>query len=186
MVRVAVAREDVLFGEGLRMLLAADPALEYVGQSGLAGLDGLIEVERPDVLLVDSRMGGALGLCGRLRSRSRPRPVLLCAPADDDGWAAHALEAGAKGVLCLRASPDTLLKAVRAVHAGEVWASHRVISKVVEAATAERERRDATRRPGFDCLSEREGQVRGTPPADSAQGDRRADRDQPGDGEGVT
>jgi RNA polymerase sigma factor (sigma-70 family) len=159
MVRVAVARDDVLFGEGLRALLAAHLEVEFVGHSGVQGLAGLIEAEHPDVLLVDSRMPGAVLLCGRMCPQRRPRPILLCAPPDDEDWAALALEAGARGVLCLQASPATLEKAIRTVHAGEVWASHRVLSRVVEDATEDRERREVLSRAVVDCLSERERQV---------------------------
>jgi DNA-binding NarL/FixJ family response regulator len=156
MIRVAVAADDVLFCEGVRALLASDPDLELVGYRSLAGLDELVEAERPDVLLVDSRMPGAIAVCARLRRHGGPRPVLYAAPGDV-AWAAEAIEVGARGILHYEASPSVLAKAVRVVHEGQVWASHRVLSRIVEDAAIAREQRES--RADVGCLSERERQV---------------------------
>jgi DNA-binding NarL/FixJ family response regulator len=158
---VAVADDDVLFGEGLRALLAADPEFVFVGHSAVTGLTQLVETETPDVLLVDSRMPGAVALCAQMRHCGGPRPILLCAPSDDEHWAAQALEAGARGILCRQTSPATLGKAIRTVHEGQIWASHGVLSRVVEDAAVEREHRDGLRRDVADRLSGRERQVLG-------------------------
>jgi DNA-binding NarL/FixJ family response regulator len=79
----------------------------------------------PQVLLVDSRMEGALALCADLRRQSGPAVIFMAGP-DDDAWAVSALEAGARGILAKSARAEDLVKAVRIVSEGQVWAPRHV------------------------------------------------------------
>ena len=44
----------------------------------------------------------------------------------------HALKSGARGIIAKSATVENLIKAVRLVHQGEVWASHRVLTLAVK------------------------------------------------------
>jgi DNA-binding NarL/FixJ family response regulator len=66
------------------------------------------------------------------------RPWVILAGADrDERWAVEALKTGARGILSKSAPVESLLKAIRVVHQGEVWATKRVIALTVEELAAQ-------------------------------------------------
>src|SRR5207247_1773422 len=91
-----------------------------------------LQSARPDVLLVDSRMEGALGLCAMLKRDGRPA-VIFVAARDEDEWARGVLEAGARGILPKSARAEDLVKAIRVVHEGQIWARRHVIVACMES-----------------------------------------------------
>jgi DNA-binding NarL/FixJ family response regulator len=92
----------------------------------------LVRTSSPDILIVDAQSDGALAVCNELR-RTGLRPRVILAGADgDEAWAVLALKAGARGILPKSATVENLLKAIRVVHQGEIWASSRVIALTVE------------------------------------------------------
>jgi DNA-binding NarL/FixJ family response regulator len=62
--------------------------------------------------------------------------VILAGADRDERWAVEALKTGARGILSKGATVESLRKAVRVVHQGEVWASKRVIALTVEELAA--------------------------------------------------
>jgi DNA-binding NarL/FixJ family response regulator len=127
-VRVVVLSNDRLFREGLLRILAAEEAVAVVGHDDEAVLRPAPGAAPPDVLLVDSRTRGALDLCKALKREGGP-PIVLLAADDGDDWGLGALAAGARGILSVSAGPEDLLKAVRLVHAGQVWARRHLMSE---------------------------------------------------------
>jgi DNA-binding NarL/FixJ family response regulator len=131
-IRVAVVSDSALFRSGLRSILGAYPAFSLVGEASALPVRDLVRASTPHILLVDAQIVGALTVCVSLRQNGM-RPWVILAGADgDDPWAVHALKAGARGILAKSATVENLIKAVRLVHQGEVWASHRVLTSAVE------------------------------------------------------
>lgn len=131
-IRVALVSESALFRSGLRSILGAHPPLSLVGEASALPVRELVRTSNPHILLVDAQIVGALTVCAGLRQNGT-RPWVILAGADgDDAWAVHALKAGARGLLTKSATVETLIKAVRVVHQGEVWASHRALTLAVE------------------------------------------------------
>jgi DNA-binding NarL/FixJ family response regulator len=126
-VRVAVLSDDRLFCEGLLRIIGAEGSLAAVGHDAGAALGPALRAARPDVLLVDSRMEGALGLCAALKREGGPAIVLVAADEGDD-WGMGALAAGARGILAKSARPEDLVKAVRVVHEGQIWARRHLMA----------------------------------------------------------
>jgi DNA-binding NarL/FixJ family response regulator len=158
MIRIAIADDDRLHCEGLRAILSTFPDLAVVGCADYANVGPLVEAEAPDILLVESHMAAVLELCARMRRRGCPRSILLSVDGDD-GWSALALESGARGLLQPSACAALLEKAIRVVHAGQIWAPHLVLDRVVEDAAAGREDREEHRHLAMDRLSGREQEV---------------------------
>ena len=127
-VRVAVLSDDRLFCEGLLRIIGAEGSLAAVGHDAEAALGPALRAARPDVLLVDSRMEGALGLCAALKREGGPAIVLVAADEGDD-WGMGALVAGARGILAKSARPEDLVKAVRVVHEGQIWARRHLMAE---------------------------------------------------------
>jgi len=134
-IHVAVLTDDGLFREGLYRILAGEPTVAVVDEIEGAG-DKLALRSRmgPHILLVDSRMEGALGLCAALRRTGGSAVVFVAAP-DEGGWPQMALAAGARGLLHKSARPEQLVEAVRVVHGGGVWAPRRVMAECIERLT---------------------------------------------------
>lgn len=131
-IRIAVVSDSGLFRSGLRRILETYRSVALVGEGSAPPARDLVRACAPHVLLVDAQTQGALAVCGEFRKNgARPR-VILAGAEGDDGWALLALKSGARGILGKSATVDALLKAVRVVHEGEVWASKRVLTLTVE------------------------------------------------------
>ena len=135
-IRIAIVSDSGLFRSGLRRILEAYRSVALVGEGISPPVRELVRACAPHILLVDAQTQGALAVCGELRKNgARPR-VILAGAEGDDGWALQALKSGARGILGKSATVETLLKAVRVVHQGEVWASKRVLTLTVEELAA--------------------------------------------------
>ena len=132
LIRVALVSESALFRSGLRSILGPYPAFSLVGEASALPVRELVRASNPHILLVDAQIVGALTVFAGLRQNGT-RPWVILAGADgDDSWAVQALKSGARGLLAKSATVETLIKAVRVVHQGDVWASHRVLTLAVE------------------------------------------------------
>ena len=127
MLRIAVLTDDRLFHAGLGRILESDPSFTVVAHGAEAA-------PRSDLLLVDSRMDGALEACAAQRRDGGPQVIVVAAP-DDDRWAPEALAAGARGILSKSATAEDLVKAIRVVESGLIWAPRRVIVACLDRLT---------------------------------------------------
>ena len=135
-VRVALLSDSALFRSGLHRLLGSDPSFLVVAELTASPIRDRLRSSLPHILLVDAQTEGALEICRELRLKG-VRPWVILAGADrDERWAVEALKTGARGILSKSATVESLLKAVRVVHQGEVWASKRVIALTVEELAA--------------------------------------------------
>ncbi len=124
---IAILSDDRLFREGLLRIVGAESSLVVVGWDEGASPASAPRAAGPDVLIMDSRTKGALALCAEIKRKGGPAVVFVAAP-DDDAWASEALGAGACGILAKSAGPEDLVKAVRAVQGGQIWARRHVMA----------------------------------------------------------
>jgi DNA-binding NarL/FixJ family response regulator len=121
-VRVVVADDHGIVLEGMRALLSAHDGFELVGSAG-TGAEAVraAVVDRPDVLVMDIAMPDIDGIEATRRvARAAPDvAVLMLTMFDDDDSVFAAMRAGARGYVLKGAPPDTLLRAISAVAAGE-------------------------------------------------------------------
>ncbi|SHM79324.1 response regulator [Streptomyces noursei] len=120
-IRVVVADDQELVRAGFVMILAAQPGIEVVAESG-DGFEavGAARAHRPDVVLLDIRMPGMDGIeaariiCGETDCR-----VLMLTTWGQDDYLFDALYAGASGFLLKDVRRGDLVHAVRVVAAGD-------------------------------------------------------------------
>lgn len=122
-IRVALADDQRLLREGLRIILETTPDLELVGEAedGVAATE-LAAAEQPDVLLMDIRMPQRDGIAATetVRQASPRTRVLLLTTFDTPDLVIEGLRAGAAGYLLKDCSAEELRAAVRAVARGQV------------------------------------------------------------------
>jgi len=162
-IRVLVVDDDALVRAGLSMLLAGAEDITIVGEAtdGSEVAQAVAEHE-PDVVLMDIRMPGMDGLAATelLRAHEDAPEVIVLTTFEADDYVLRALRAGASGFLLKDTPPADIVRAVRAVAAGEPMLSptvtRRLIGHVTESEGGER-RRHA--REQLDRLTEREREV---------------------------
>ena len=119
-VRVALIDDQDMVREGIKSLLAlsGEVAVLLEGRDGDALLDA--DLSNIDVVVMDIRMPGRDGLSAlrELRRRGDPRPVLMLTTFEEPELFEQAVAAGARGFLRKDASPESLIDAIRTVHAG--------------------------------------------------------------------
>jgi DNA-binding NarL/FixJ family response regulator len=121
-IRVFLVDDQDLVRAGFRMLIDSQPDLSVVGEAGDGGqaLEQL-SVTRCDVVLMDVRMPRLDGVEATRRLAEWPEApqVIVLTTFDLDEYAFAAIRAGAAAFLLKDATPDTLLDAIRTVHAGD-------------------------------------------------------------------
>jgi DNA-binding NarL/FixJ family response regulator len=117
MIRVLVVDDHPVLRAGLEAVLRAEPGFVPVGTAA----DGqealrLVRRTRPDVVVLDRRLGDedGLALCRMLRAEPAPAEIVLyTAAASDPRLAPEAAEAGAAHVVDKAARLDALFDALR-------------------------------------------------------------------------
>jgi DNA-binding NarL/FixJ family response regulator len=135
-VRVVVVDDHIVFREGLRALLARVEEIELVGEA--ATTDQAISVTvstRPDVVLMDLHLPGEGGVAAtkQIISTDGAAAVLVLTMYSDDSHLQRALQAGARGYLLKDAEPDAIVRAVLAVHNGQVIFDQGIAGQVIAA-----------------------------------------------------
>jgi DNA-binding NarL/FixJ family response regulator len=127
----------MLFRSGLRRLLGADGSFLVVGEVTAPPVREQLRRGVPQILLVDAQIEGALEICRALRLNGVRPWVILAGAGPGERWGVEALKTGVRGILSKSATAEYLLKAIRIVHRGEVWASNRVIALTVAELAAQ-------------------------------------------------
>jgi DNA-binding NarL/FixJ family response regulator len=161
-IRVVLADDQNLVRAGFRALLDAQPDIEVVGEA--ANGDEAIALARdvtPDVLLMDIRMPGIDGLAATRAivadGALADVHVVILTTFDVDEYVFEALRVGASGFLVKDTEPAELLRAVRAVAAGDALLSPGVTRRLI-AEYAQRAK-DRARDAKLDRLTDREREV---------------------------
>lgn len=133
-IRVFLVDDHPVVRQGLRSLLASFPDIQVVGdaENGFA-IASQVEVARPDVLLLDIRLGSANGIeiARQLRHSQPSVKIIILTTYDDAEYLQQALAADVHGYLLKSASHEQLAEAIRAVCRGEKLLSPPLLGKVM-------------------------------------------------------
>jgi DNA-binding NarL/FixJ family response regulator len=133
--RILLADDHRLMREGLKTLIAGEPDLEVVGEAedGRSAVSLALEL-LPDLVIMDVAMPGLNGI-------EATRQILKQAPAvrvialsmhSDRRFVGEMLKVGASGYLLKDGAFDELVRAIRAVLAGQIYLNPRIASIVIE------------------------------------------------------
>ena len=153
-IRVFLADDHRVTLWGLQHLIdSARPAMEVVGTaSSRAELVAHAALAETDLLLLDLDLAGE-NSCTALADVQRRCPGHVLILTADDNVAHHrqAVLLGARGVLHKSESADTVLRAIRKVHEGEIWLHRNMVADVLGQLTG----RPAAAPPAHDGPSQR-------------------------------
>ncbi len=124
LIRLLVVDDHSILRAGLRMLFAAEPDMQIVGEAS-SGQQAIEAVERlhPDVVIMDVAMPGMSGIeaTRRIKQIYPETAVLALTMHEDEQYFFEMLNAGAAGYIPKRAAPDDLIAAIRVVKQGNVF-----------------------------------------------------------------
>lgn len=169
MTRVLVVDDQALIRQAVTGILRQADGVEVVGEAA-SGADAIAQTAllHPDVVLMDIRMpeldgiGATVSICGDPElAHTR---VLILTTFEEDEYVLAALRAGASGFIGKGAEPDEIVRAVRAVHAGESLlsplATKALIEKYLDAPSSSPPAPSSILAPpGLDQLTDREREV---------------------------
>jgi DNA-binding NarL/FixJ family response regulator len=162
MIRVLLADDQALVRAGFRALLDAQDGIEVVAEAGDGDQAVRLTLEhRPDVVLMDIRMPGRDGLEATRAIAADDRlaavRIVILTTFELDEYVFEAIRVGASGFLVKDTEPVELLRAVRAVAAGDALLSPSVTRRLIgEFASRAKEPAVSS---ALDRLTEREREV---------------------------
>ncbi len=143
---------------GLRTLLNDEPDMEVVGEASTAADAIRLSTQlQPDVVLLDVRLpdGSGIDACQIIRKNSECQVLILTSYADDE-LVMEAINSGAAGYVLKQISIGELLRAIRAVGAGDAVLDPQITVRVLKRV---RQLERSSSASAFHDLSEREMQV---------------------------
>jgi DNA-binding NarL/FixJ family response regulator len=161
-VRVLIADDQQLIRAGFRMILAAEPDIEVVGEASTgAEAVALTRELRPDVVLMDIRMPELDGIEATRRilaqTPAAQTSVLILTTFDLDEYVYDALRAGASGFLLKDVPAHQLATGIRTVGEGDALLAPTITRRLIEEFAASRTPVDSA--PGLNELTPRELEV---------------------------
>lgn len=135
-IRVLIAEDQGLLRASLVALLEAEEDMSVVATAveGGQAVDLCVRL-RPDVVLMDIQMPGISGIEATARICADPAlagtRVLILTMFGVDDYVMGALHAGASGFLLKDTDPQSLVDAVRTIHAGQSLLSPQVLERLV-------------------------------------------------------
>jgi len=130
-IKVVIAGNHRIFREGLRLILHREKDIQIVGEAvnGLQTIDVVNDL-KPDVVLlyiIMPKMDG-IEIIPPIRQKSPKTKVLMLNSLMDEAVIFKALKMGAKGYISNDERSSDLIKAIEAVHQGQVWIERKLMS----------------------------------------------------------
>jgi DNA-binding NarL/FixJ family response regulator len=157
--KVLLVEDHPMFREHLSQLIDRDLGMSVCGEAdNIRDAMRLIREMRPDIAIVDITLRGSSGLelVKDIKAQGLSVNVLVLSMHDEELYAERALRAGAKGYITKNEASTEVVKAIRCVMSGEVYASKRVTAKLLERMT---QKRAAPQLAGMETLADRELEV---------------------------
>ncbi|GHH78339.1 response regulator [Promicromonospora soli] len=160
--RVVLADDEPLVRAGLAGILETDDGVRVVAQ-GSSGEEALaaVRAHRPDVVLLDVRMGtmGGLETLAEIRRTAGSLPCLIVTTFGEDGYVAEAIRLGADGFVLKSGDPRELLLAVHAAASGAAYFSPAVSRRLLQTGLGTRFIAEQEAKQRFERLTQREQEV---------------------------
>ena len=135
-IRVFLVDDHGLIRASLRKLLESEGGMDVVGEAaGAVGVAEAVRRAEPDVVLMDISLGegepDGFEATKAIKEASPDTPVLMLTMHADEAMFEEAARAGACGYVLKAATPDELVRAIRAAAEGAGWISPQMAGKVM-------------------------------------------------------
>ena len=158
MTSVLIADDHPAFRAGLKLMLSDVADIELVGEAdtGARAVE-LAQELAPDVVVMDLRMPDLDGIeaTRRLAAVAPSAAVIVLTMFEDDDSVFAAMRAGALGYLLKGSEQDEIVRAIRAVAAGEAIFGPEVARRVIQHFAAGA----GSAKAAFPMLTDRERQI---------------------------
>lgn len=157
--KVLMVEDHPMFREHLGQLIDRELGMSVCGEAdNIKDAMRLIRETEPDIAIVDITLRGSSGLelIKDIKAQGLELNVLVLSMHDEDLYAERALRAGAKGYITKNEASTEVVKAIRCVMGGEIYASRTMTAKLLERMTHKRAGSDLT---GVETLADRELEV---------------------------
>ncbi len=157
MIKIVLADDHALVRMGFKMLLENESDIEVIAEadSGEAACELILNEKLEfDVLVIDLTMGGISGIetTRRIISNKPDTKILGLSAHEDPSYIRHMMHAGASAYLSKRSAPDSLITAIRAINAGQLFIDPHLKDLIAE-------RKENSDPHPIDVLSEKEFEV---------------------------
>src|SRR5574341_48060 len=137
-IKILIVDDHLLVRTGLRMLIENEPDMKVVGQaSNRAEALAAAKSGKPDLILLDIDLGHENGLdfLSELTNALPGVHVLVLTGLRDIESHRRAARLGAAGVVPKEHAAEVLLKAIKKVHAGELWLDRTMMGSLFREMT---------------------------------------------------
>lgn len=145
--KIVVVDDDKLIAMSLKTIVEASSSIEVasLGYSGEEAIN-LYDLHKPDILLMDIRMGGITGLEAgeRILKNHKGAKILFLTTFEDDEYIITALKLGAKGYI-LKQHFEGIVPALKAVYGGQSVFGQEIVSKLPTMLTTISEKKDISK-----------------------------------------
>ena len=163
-ISLLLANYHKLFRKGLSLILTQQEEFKIVGETtNTTETICAVRDMRPDVALLDFTLleTGGTGVIPSIKKESPQTKSIMLLSSRNESMILDALRAGARGYLPRGAGVVELVKAIQAVHQGDLWVERKLISKFFDGALASDFREDLEERKTKEGLTLREHEVLG-------------------------
>jgi DNA-binding NarL/FixJ family response regulator len=157
-IRLVLADDHLIVLHGLQQFFERQPGFDVV--ASCADVDAAIDavrVHRPDVLVLDMRLGQRSGLdvLRTLAAEGLPCRTVLLTAAVRDQEVAEAVRLGAMGLVLKESPPDRLVECLTSVHRGDPWLDRETVTRAFRRALE----RESAQRQAELTLTSRELEI---------------------------
>ena len=147
-IRLALVDDHAILCQGLRSLLEREDDLVVVGEaSSEPEAAAMVDAVQPDVVLLDLKLSAGsdfegLSLCAKLSATHPDLGLLVLTTFLDEDLVVRAVHAGARGYVVKDVDTTELVRAIRAISAGESAFDSRSAAAVVRSLHGRGEARE--------------------------------------------
>ncbi len=149
-IKLVIVDDHTLFREGIKKILALEKDIEIVGEA-FDGEEVISVLNRcePDIMLLDVKMERVNGLqvLPRIVEQFPLLKVIILTAQVSSAESVKAIRDGARGIILKHAASEFLIKGIRKVAEGELWADSSTMTQVVDSLSR-KYRVDALSREG--------------------------------------
>jgi DNA-binding NarL/FixJ family response regulator len=140
--RLLLVDDQILFVESLKTVLsiiADDIEIIGIANNGIEAIQW-VEKDEPDIILMDVRMPEMDGVVAakEILEKHPNIKIMMLTTYDDDEYVEEAMKYGASGYMLKDVPPADLVNSVRAIMAGTIQMSPRILNRLMEQGNSGR------------------------------------------------